>query len=307
MEKNQLIYVIMVAETGSITKAAEKLHLSQPSLSNQIISLERELGISLFERIKKRVYLTDAGQAFVEHARQIVNDFQSLAHIMGEYSQKKLGYIRIGALSIMCPLQIPDLIHQFGRLYPGITVSLLESGSISLLQSLTNNEIDVAFALWEPRYVVDDDITAIRLMDSDIYAVVSHEHPLSGRKELTLTDFSGIPLIVNTVSFKLSSIIISKMEAAGINYVISNQCDQIDSCLSLASKNLGVFFCSKETVSYYPYDNLEVIPVIPPISRGVYLIYKKNPDFHPALQSFIRYTLDFYNQVNSTARTPGNE
>lgn len=83
MERSQLIYVVTVAECGSVTRAAEKLHLSQPSLSNQIIHLEQELGIALFARVRKRVHLTEAGEVFVRHAQRILNDMQALAERMG--------------------------------------------------------------------------------------------------------------------------------------------------------------------------------------------------------------------------------
>ena len=306
MERNQLIYTITVADTGSITRAAEKLHISQPSLSNQIIHLERELGVPLFERVKKRVYLTAAGLAFVEQARQIINQFQSLEYTMTEYAQNQLGHVHVGALSIMCPLQIPDLVQEFRGLYPGIQVSLLESGSIALLQALAGNEIDVAFALLDSNHAIDESLQAVRLMDSDIYAVVSKNHALSGKQEITLNDLTGMTLIMNTSNFRLSSIITSRMEAAGIHYTIGYSCNQIDSCLSLAGKNLGVFFCSRETALYYQHDHLELLRIQPPIKRGIYLLYKKNPDYHPALRSFIQYTINFYKRLNNEYKTPAH-
>ena len=91
MERSQLIYVVTVAECGSVTRAAEKLHLSQPSLSNQIIHLEQELGIALFARVRKRVHLTEAGEVFVRHAQRILNDMQALAERMEDYAANRSG------------------------------------------------------------------------------------------------------------------------------------------------------------------------------------------------------------------------
>ena len=94
MERSQLIYVVTVAECGSVTRAAEKLHLSQPSLSNQIIHLEQELGIALFARVRKRVHLTEAGEVFVRHAQRILNDMQALAERMEDYAANRSGEVR---------------------------------------------------------------------------------------------------------------------------------------------------------------------------------------------------------------------
>ena len=97
MERSQLIYVVTVAECGSVTRAAEKLHLSQPSLSNQIIHLEQELGIALFARVRKRVHLTEAGEVFVRHAQRILNDMQAQPTGAGAYA---LGHCQLCARSI---------------------------------------------------------------------------------------------------------------------------------------------------------------------------------------------------------------
>lgn len=126
MERSQLIYVVTVAECGSVTRAAEKLHLSQPSLSNQIIHLEQELGIALFARVRKRVHLTEAGEVFVRHAQRILNDMQALAERMEDYAANRSGRVRIGALPIMCALHIPELIGGFHSEYPSITLTLQE-------------------------------------------------------------------------------------------------------------------------------------------------------------------------------------
>lgn len=92
----QMKYLLAVARTGNITKAAQQLHISQPSLSNQIIALEKQLGISLLERRRKRVYLTDAGQYFATQSQKILNQEQNLEHTMEEFSQLKKGSLRLG-------------------------------------------------------------------------------------------------------------------------------------------------------------------------------------------------------------------
>lgn len=181
MERSQLIYVVTVAECGSVTRAAEKLHLSQPSLSNQIIHLEQELGIALFARVRKRVHLTEAGEVFVRHAQRILNDMQALAERMEDYAANRSGRVRIGALPIMCALHIPELIGGFHSEYPSITLTLQERGSAELLQALEQSEIDVAFAILNPSEPAVGQVHSLPLLQSEICAAVHVDNPLARR------------------------------------------------------------------------------------------------------------------------------
>jgi len=294
MERNQLLYVIEAAACGSITKAADKLHISQPSLSNQIISLEKELGIPLFERIRKRIHLTPAGEVFVQEARKIINSFTSLEQLMEEHAHQRTGKIRIGALSIMCSLKIPEMVHDFKQEYSGINISLLESGSASLLQSLEQNEIDAAFVILDSLHALDERLTAIHLMDSYIYVAINKKNPQSQKEAFALEDLTSLPFIITTASFNMTTMILSRMTAAGLPYKITNVCNQIDSCLALVDKDIGISFCARETAEYYGYPEVALVPFTPALTRTVYLVYKKTLEYYPVLKTFISFATDFF-------------
>ena len=279
MERSQLIYVVTVAECGSVTRAAEKLHLSQPSLSNQIIHLEQELGIALFARVRKRVHLTEAGEVFVRHAQRILNDMQALAERMEDYAANRSGRVRIGALPIMCALHIPELIGGFHSEYPSITLTLQERGSAELLQALEQSEIDVAFAI---------------LNQSEICAAVHVDNPLARRDAIELEQLADQTLITPNQDFNLSGIILSHLSSLGISCQVQNICSQIDSCLALVNKNMGISFCSRASADYYRYPNVVSVSIKPAISRTVYLVYKKDLAFYPSLQHFVRFAAEFW-------------
>lgn len=295
MERSQLIYVIETARQGNITKAAEVLHISQPSLSNQIIHLENELGVALFERTRRRVVLTDAGRVFVHEAEGIVNGFTSLEKLMGEFARKNTGSLRIGALSTMCSLKIPEMLHDFQEKHSGVSLSLLESGSAALVSALERDEIDAAFAVLNPALPYEG-LVQVPLVSAEIYVAVSKKNPLMAKDAFTLEDLSGVSLISSTSDFSLFSIILSQMERCGIPYTITNRCNQVDSCLSLVDKNLGVTFCTDATAAYYPYPDLCLIPFSPPFMRDISLVYKKDPAYYPLLEAFIGEVMSFYKQ-----------
>lgn len=302
MEKNQLIYVLEIAKCGNITKAAENLHLSQPSLSNQIIQLEKELGIPLFERSRKRVYLTEAGEIFAREAASIIRDFTSLKQLMEEYAQQKKGCIRIGALSIMCSLKIPEFVSDFSRQHPDIELSILESGSAALLHALKEKKIDVAFVIMEQSPSLSEQQTALKLFDSNIMVAVPYEWKKDTSSVFTLEDLSEFPLITTTENFHMSSMILSRMDAKNIPYKIISVCNQIDSCLALVNKAMGITFCAEETAEYFHYPNIALIPLCPEIKRTIYLVYQKNPAYHPVLNTFIEEVTLFARQHTLTNR-----
>ena len=112
MQFQQLLYVLEAAKTGSFSNAAKNLYVSQPSLSQQIISLEKELGMSLFIRHSRSVSLTDAGRQFVVSAARIVNEYEQVSSLMNDYSFQKTGTVRIGLLWVADYLGIINILKR---------------------------------------------------------------------------------------------------------------------------------------------------------------------------------------------------
>lgn len=147
MQIHQLRYVLAVAENKSFSAAAKKLFLAQPSLSQQIINLEKELGIALFVRHPKSVTLTDAGEQFLKSARRIVNEVDQLSDLMQKHSQLQNGTLRIGLLWVASYLNLSHILTDYHRIYPGISYSLTVDGSNTLLQMLDSRSINAAFVI----------------------------------------------------------------------------------------------------------------------------------------------------------------
>lgn len=303
MERSQLLYAVTVAEYGNVTHAAQKLHLAQPSLSNQIIRLEEELGVALFERSNKRMVLTDAGRAFVADAKRILSDIHRLGDMMQDYAQSTRGRIRIGALPIMCPLHIPEMIQAYRTCYPDVEIHLLETGSDRLRLELDENTIDVAFMIINPNQRPASDVHSIPLMRDDIYAAVHIDDPRALLKSIRAQDLTGSSLILPDRSFNLSRIILSHLDNLGIHYEMRTVCNQIDSCLSMVDSNMGISFCSRMTAEHYNYPNVAVVPVDPPITRQIVMSYQKDISVYPALREFLLFAQRYlgYDQTDSPA------
>lgn len=293
MERNQLKYVIEVARYENITRAAEALHIAQPSLSSQILKLEQELGISLFERCRRRVYLTEAGRNFVYQAKQILNSMEQLEKDMKDYAARRTGSIQIGALPTMVSLGIPDMISEFRDQYSSLEVTLREMGSSGLYQSVNIGELDVAFAILDHDFP-DEEIHRIQLMESGVVAVVNTANPLSKQKELSLHALKGQHIISSSADFSFPNYYLTPLVQQNIPHMVSSICNQIESSFALVEKNFGITFCSEEISRHYTYKNVVYIPVREIPSRKIYLIYKKSPEYHPTLQAFIEFILKRY-------------
>ena len=143
MELRQLKYFLAVAEEGQITRAAEKLNMTQPPLSQQIILLEEELGVQLFNRSKKRVQLTEAGRALQNRAEQIMELMKSAVRDVADTTEGLGGRLSIGSITSSGRSVVPEYTLRYHRLYPRVTFDLRQGDSRHIFELLDSGLIDV--------------------------------------------------------------------------------------------------------------------------------------------------------------------
>ncbi|HHX70318.1 MAG TPA: LysR family transcriptional regulator [Gallicola sp.] len=296
MEIHQLLYVVTASKYSNFTKAAKVLNISQPSLSNQIIKLEDEFNIKLFERRPHKVSLTAAGQDFVKYATKILNDIDNLSELMQNHADYKTGSIKLGALSIMLPLGISDIINDFHKIYPNIKIDLKEAGSSRLWDMLTTHEIDIGFLLMD-----DDKLPNIginvkyeKLMEDSIMVALSKDHRLVNKEKITYADLEKEKLIVGGSNFNFHNIIIDSLINNGIKPNIVSECEQIYTSLQLANDGLGITFISEPVAKFYNFDNLKLLPMIPEKKRSIFIVTLDNLKYLPLVEIFYNFVLNKY-------------
>ena len=146
MEIHQLRYFVAVAEEGSFSHAAEREHVSQPSLSQQILKLEAELNQQLFDRLPRSVVLTEAGTHLLHYARQILSGIAEARQAMAELEHEVAGRLSVGAIPSIAVYVLPRLIRHFQQRYPKVTFELFEDTTDKLAQRLEDGTLDVALA-----------------------------------------------------------------------------------------------------------------------------------------------------------------
>ncbi len=144
MEFHQLRYFVAVAESGSFSKGAERCHVAQPSLSQQVKKLERDLGQSLFDRLSTGVVLTEAGQALLPRARQILSAINETGHAIRQDLDEGSGPLAVGAIPTMAPYLLPPVLDTFLATFPACDLSVHEDLTDRLVEALVLHEIDLA-------------------------------------------------------------------------------------------------------------------------------------------------------------------
>lgn len=240
MELRQLRYFLAVAKHLHFTIAAEELGIAQPPLSQQIIKLEKEIGIKLFERYPRRVELTEAGQILQERAQHILDEIEHTLEHLKKVARGTRGHLSIGfaGSTVFHPL-VAKTLRSFRAKYPDIQLRTEESNSTTLLRRVANNEIDCAIV----RKPLDcQGLTSVMLTEESMIAVLPDGHRLSQANSLSLTDLAKDSFILfpRQIGPDLYDAIISACRNAGFSPQIAMESPQLSSAVNMVAAGFGV-------------------------------------------------------------------
>jgi DNA-binding transcriptional LysR family regulator len=238
----QLQYFVAVAETRHFTRAAELVHVAQPSLSQQIKALERELGADLFLRARGNISLTDAGEALLPLARRILADADTARHEVQELVQLRRGRVRLGATPSLCTGLLPDVLRAFHDRYPGIQLLIEEGGSHDLVRHLARGALDLALLVL-PLPTPAPALTTVELLREDLVVVSSPEAPAPGhgaRRVVDITDLEGERLVMFRHGYDLRELTVAACRSAGFEPEFAVEGGEMDAVLGFVRAGLGV-------------------------------------------------------------------
>ena len=238
----QLQYFVAVAETRHFTRAAELVHVAQPSLSQQIRALERELGADLFLRARGNIGLTDAGEALLPLARRILADADTARHEVQELVQLRGGRVRLGATPSLCTGLLPDVLRAFHDRYPGIRLMIEEGGSHDLVRLLARGALDLALVVL-PLPTPSPALTTVELLREDLVVVSSPEGPSpggQGRRTVRVADLESAPLVMFRHGYDLRELTVAACRAEGFEPDFAVEGGEMDAVLGFVRAGLGV-------------------------------------------------------------------
>ena len=240
MELRHLKYFVAVADELHFGRAAKKLHIAQPPLSQQIMNLEEELGFKLFDRSKRTIQMTAAGSHFLKEARQVLLHVEQAAEAARRIHHGKSGRLVVGFVGSVIHTFLPEGLRLFRERFPEVELVLHEMNTAEQMMSLHAKRIDVGFFYTSDR---EDPLLASRTLTlAPLLVVLHNKHPLSGRRSVNIRDLIHEPFIANTRSSEpvVRDAFISLCHSAGFSPRIAQEAGHVQTVLGLVAAGLGV-------------------------------------------------------------------
>ena len=286
MEMHQLEYVLAVAKYQNFTRASEVLKTSQSSLSQQIIKLENELGISLFVRTTRSVQLSPAGEEFVKHARRIMSEVIEARRCIYEYTSFEKGNLTVGIIPVVGHYRLPNLLSSYKKSFPRVILNLLERQCNELIPMLNSHEIDAAFV---HRTCEDPNLQFTPFVTDQMVIVTSERHPFADRKSINIKELEYEKFIVPPPTSGYNQDFQKACRSAEFEPEIILTCSSVKTILGLVREDLGVAALPAGVASMdwgFGTKNLNLIPAI----NSTIFLATRNKDLFPTLKEFIKFT-----------------
>ncbi|MCB5204612.1 LysR family transcriptional regulator [Neorhizobium sp. T786] len=264
MDLRQLRYFLQIAEAGSFSRAAELLHVAQPSLSQHIINLEEELGVPLLIRHPRGVTPTDFGHLLSEHARTILRDVERSRHSMLNAGENPSGEVTVGLPTSACRgLSVP-LIAAAARQYPSISIHIVEAMTGSLEEWVQAGRIDVAL-LYDRRAFENLEMNDV--MTEELRLIVQAAHPLAAARAVTFREASTLPLVLPATPNVIRSLVDRHAIRSDLELNIALNCDSLAAITELVHAGHATLYPSFPMSREIERGEFVAIPVVDPTPK----------------------------------------
>jgi LysR family hydrogen peroxide-inducible transcriptional activator len=241
MELHQLRYFVAVAHTGNFSRAAERCHVSQPSLSQQILKLEHRLGQPLFNRLGRRAVLTDAGRMLLDRATAVLASIDDAERRLRAGDEHHGGRLALGAIPTVAPYLLPPTLESFVRHCPKVELMVREDVTEHLVAAVVEGELDLAIVALP---VDDSRLEAEPLLSEVLFVALAPGHPLTRRRRITIQDLAEERFIL-----------LNEMHCLGdqvLNFCRANECQPQIACRSAQVATLQSLIALNQGVSLLP-------------------------------------------------------
>ncbi|ROR97671.1 DNA-binding transcriptional LysR family regulator [Salana multivorans] len=288
MNLDQLRGFVEVAATRHFTRAAELLHVAQPTLSRQISTLEAELGVELLHRTRGNVALTAAGERLLPLARRMLADAETARKEMAELAGLRRGRIRIGATPTLCLSLVADVLAEFHGRYPGIDIEILERGSHTLVASLMEGTLDLALivtsvssgaarAVLELEPILSEGLVVVWAATADDpFADATGDASATGdaaHAAVELRDLARVPQVAFPESYDLRVAMDAAFRAEGLAPLVAVEGAEMDAALRFAERGIGVAVVPAMVAALHP--RLRAAPLADPALRRTVSIARR--------------------------------
>jgi LysR family transcriptional regulator, regulator for metE and metH len=286
LELRHLDLVRTVVEEGGLTRAGQRLGLSQSALSHQLRALEEQFGVSLFHRIGRRLALAPAGERILQTAGLVLPEIERTEIDLRQKTGQMHGTIRLSAECYTCYQWLPGIARRFGRNYPAVDLRIVTVATEKPVEALLKNELDLAVVSQPAR---DRRLKITELFDDELVAVTATGHPLAARTYLRPKDFNGETLF-SSPSLSLSSVYLRMLRTAGIRPKEVSEIPLTEAILELVKARFGMAVLAQWAVQ--PYLASGECRALPITARGLrrkwYALIRSNKKPNDYLTAFLQ-------------------
>ncbi|ABZ75284.1 transcriptional regulator, LysR family [Shewanella halifaxensis HAW-EB4] len=275
---------VTLLEVGNYTRAAEKLHLTQPTLSKMIQRLEENLEQPLLIRNNQKVIATEAGRMLANSAQQIVGQWHRLQEELNSLNGLQTGQLRLGVCPMMGEMII-SLLSEYRKRFPKIEVSIVELGGFGAEQALLNDTLDLTFTALPTTH--SQEFYSHNLKGYPLLACIPNGHKLEKSEAITWAAIEPHPFILYNDDFSLTKLIHRLSRKANVELNIAAQSGQWDFIAAMVEAQMGVAILPKPICDKVTSDKLVYRPLSPNLTWDLALIWRKNLPLTPAAESFI--------------------
>lgn len=290
MDIKQLIYFLKIAEEGNISKAAERLHMAQPPLSQQLKLLEEELGVILFERNTRRMQITDAGQLLQNRAQQIIELMEKTSKELNDLKEGSQGILSIGTISSAGETLVPIMVQNFHKVYPGVDFRIKESSTFEILELVKRGVVEIG-VIRTPFNLETFDY--ISLPEEPMVAAASDSLLDTSEAFLHLDELKGKPLLFHN---RYANNIEEACKKSGFEPQVKCRIDDTRTMLNWASDGMGIALIPRDMIALIPHSNLHFIEIKEEtLATKIIVIWRKNH----YLSTPARHFLEFFKSKKS--------
>ncbi|SHE24805.1 LysR family transcriptional regulator [Actinomyces glycerinitolerans] len=283
---------VVLAQTRNFLEASNQLFIAQSSLSKHIKSLEKELGVTLFNRSTRHVELSPAGKLFLPYAKKIAHLDYELRRAIFNSSENEREVLDIGSIPVMAPYGITQLLARFEQDNISERLRLVEGDADELKRLLLKHKLELAFIRESGSGVGDGDreeFSTVPFTDDHLVAVLPRSHPLADTGRIRLGDLDGEEFLLLPKGTVMYSLIADACAAEGFVPQVRYQGSRAENILDLVSRGMGVSLLMRKPVLYLARDDVSIVDVDPTVTTRVKVYFRRDGELSPAAQKFLAY------------------
>ncbi|MFU0831454.1 MAG: HTH lysR-type domain-containing protein [Oscillospiraceae bacterium] len=283
---------VTVAECGRMGEAAKKLYISQPTVSHAIAQIEETYHVKLFERLSRKLYITEVGREFLQYARHILANFHDMEHYLHHASEQLC--LHVGASLTVGSSFLAGMISQYEKKHPKIRIRVYIDNSKNIIQKISEGTLDIAIIEGTSNSA---DVISKEIYEDEMVLICGKNHPFATKKSIRLSDLNHVDCVLREEGSGTRDFLIQLTKSRGIQIVEKWVCHSSDSIINIVASGEGVSVLSKSLLLHEPnvvqlsIDDLQLF-------RKFRIIYHKDKYLSSALKNFMEDIEHYFNNVS---------